>query len=80
MVDSLDGLGHHVVVGCHDDDGEVGYLGSAGTHGGEGFMTRGVEECDVATIVELDVVSTDMLGDTSSLAGNNVGIADVVEQ
>ena len=42
VVDGLKGLGHDAVVGCDDDDNDVGHLGSAGTHAGEGFVARGV--------------------------------------
>ncbi len=80
MIDCLDGLGHHVVVGGHDDDGQVGHLGTTGTHGRERLVTRGIEERDVASVVQLDIVCADMLRDTSGLAGNHVGLADIVQQ
>ena len=80
MVDGFLGLWHHVVVGSDDDDGDVGDLRTTSTHSGEGFVTRGVEEGDFATILEFHVVSTDVLGDTTSLTSDDVGIADVVEE
>ena len=48
VVDGLDGLGHDAVVGCDDDDDDVGDLGAACTHAGEGLVTRGIEEDDLA--------------------------------
>ena len=80
MVDGLLGLRHHAVVGSDDDDGNVGHLGTTGTHSGERLVTRGVEEGDVTTILELDVVGTDVLGDATSLTCDDVGLADVVEK
>ncbi len=80
MVDCLDGLGHDVVVGGHNDDTEVGHLGTTGTHGCERLVAGGIEECDMTAIGELDVVCADMLCDTPGFAGNHVGLADIVEQ
>ena len=77
---SLLGGGHHTVVGSHDDDGDIGHLRTTSTHSGEGFVTRSIEECDSTTILQLHVVSTDVLGDTTSLTSNHVGFADIVEQ
>ncbi len=80
MVYRLHSLGHHVVIGGHYDDGEVGHLGSAGTHGGERLMARGVEESDVTAVVQFHVVGSDMLCDTSGLAGDHICFADIVEK
>ena len=80
VVDSLDGLRHDLVVGGDDDDGDIRHLGTAGTHGGEGLVTGGVEEGDLAAVGGLYLVSTDVLGDTARLAGDDVGLADIVEQ
>ena len=80
MGDSLLRSRHHRVVGSNDDDGNIRHLGTTGTHGSEGLVTRGVEEGNLATVLQLHVVGTDMLGDTTSLTGNNVGVADMVEQ
>ena len=48
VVDGFEGLRHDAVVGCDHDDDDVGDLGAAGTHAGEGFVARGVEEDDLA--------------------------------
>ena len=80
MGNGLTGGGHHAVVGCNDDDGDIGDLGTAGTHGGKCLVTGSVEEGDLSAVAQCHVVGTDMLGDATSLAGNHVGVADVVEQ
>ena len=79
MVDRLDRLRHHVVVGRHDDDGDVRNGGAACAHRREGFVARGVEESDFLT-VQLHAVSTDVLRDTARFTFDDVGFADVVEQ
>ena len=79
VVDRLDRLRHHAVVGRHDDDRHVRDLGAAGAHGGEGFVARGVEEGDLLA-VELHAVSADVLRDAAGFAFDDVRLADVVQQ
>ena len=80
MCDGLLGGWHHAVVGSNDDDGNIGHLGTTGTHGGEGLVTRRVEEGDPTAVLQFHVIGSDMLGDTTGLTGNHVGVADMVEQ
>ena len=80
VVDGLFRLRHDVVIGCNDDDSNVGDLCTAGTHGRKGFVTRRIQEGDVSAAIERHVVGSDVLRDTTRLTGNNVGVADVVEQ
>ena len=80
MVDRLLGLGHHVVVSSDDDDGDVRDLGSTGTHSGEGFVPRGVEEGNALAVGELEAVGPDMLCDPPSLTCDDVRLAQVVEE
>ena len=72
--------GHHAVVGSHDDDTEVGDLSATGTHGSKRFVARGVEECDVASVGQFHIICTDMLCDATGLAGDHIGVADIVEE
>ncbi len=46
VVQRLDRLRHHAVVGRDDQDHDVGHLGTTSTHGGERLVTRGVDEGD----------------------------------
>ena len=75
----LDGLRHHAVVGRHHQDDDVGDLGAAGPHGGERLVARRVDERDLPAVL-LDLVGADVLGDAAGLAGDDVGLADAVEQ
>ena len=72
VVDCLDCLWHDGVVSGDDDDSEVGELGAPGSHGGEGFMSRSVKEGDPPPVRKLDIVSSDVLGNTSSLSRDHV--------
>ena len=79
VVERLEGLGHHAVVGGHDQDDDVGGLGAAGPHGGERLVARGVDEGEDVPVL-LGLVGADVLGDATGLAGDHVGLADVVEE
>src|SRR6185503_12047002 len=77
---------HHAVVGGDDDHDDVGDLGAAGAHAGEGLVARGIEEDDLAAeggrvfLGDADLVGADVLRDAAGFAGCDVGGADGVEQ
>jgi hypothetical protein len=71
VVERLDGLRHDAVVGRDHEDRDVGDLGTTGTHGREGLVTRGVDEGDRpvdALVLLVDLVGADVLGDAAGLA------------
>src|SRR5699024_4811808 len=83
VVECLDRLRHHTVVGGHHQHGDVGRLRTTGTHGGECLVTRGVNESDAPVlVVDLgpDLVGTDRLGDATGLTGGDVRLPQRVEQ
>ena len=83
MVDSLYCLRHHPVVSRHHDNGDVGDLGPAGTHSGEGLVTRSIDKGNLAALVSLlqgHLVGTNVLGNTASFAFHHVGVANSVQQ
>ncbi len=73
------GLRHDAVVGGHDQNHDIGGLGAACTHGGKRRVARGIKESDHATL-GLDVIGTDVLGDTAGFADRHLGTTNVVEQ
>ena len=79
VIDRFDGLGHDAVVGRDHQDDDVGDLGAARAHRGEGFVTGRVDEGDRLAL-PLHLVGTDVLGDAARFAGDDVGLADLVEQ
>ncbi len=80
VADGFKRLGHYRIVRRHHDYDQVGDFGSAGTHGGERFVTGGVEERDVTSVGKGDIVGTDVLCDTSGFTGDDVRLSDVVQQ
>ena len=81
VIDRLDGLRHHAVVGRDHQDHDVGHLGAAGAHRGERGVARGVDEGDLlAAFRRGHLIGADMLGDAAGFAGNHVGMAERVEQ
>ncbi len=79
MLNRLDSLRHHAIISSHHEDDYVSRLGTASTHGGKRRVARSIQEGDVAIVV-FDMVSTDVLGDTPSLAGSNLGATDIIQQ
>ena len=66
-------LRHHTIVGRHDQNDDVGHIGTAGAHRREGGMTRSVEESEALQLAGigmrvLDGVGTDVLGDATGFA------------
>src|SRR3954462_7371703 len=83
VVERLDGLRHHAVVGGDDEDRDVRDLRTTGTHGGERLVARGVDEGDRAVLLldrRVHLVRADVLGDATGLARLHVGGADRVEE
>ena len=78
--DRLDGLRHHLVVGRHDQHDDIGDLRAARAHRGERLVARRVEEGDRLAARQFDVIGADVLRDAAGFAGNDVRLADVVEQ
>ena len=80
MSDGLFGCGHHTVVCCNDDDGNIRNLSSSSTHGSKGFVTRCIEKRNLSAVFQLHVIGSDVLRNAARLSGNDVGIADIIEQ
>ena len=80
VADGFLGLRHHRIISSNNDHSKIRNLGTTGTHRSEGFVTWRIEECDGLTTGKVNVISTNMLCDTSGLTGNHIGITDIVEQ
>ena len=71
---------HHRVVGSNNDNGNIRYLGTTGTHSCKGLVTWSIKEGDASAILQFHIIGTNVLRDTTCLTGNHVGITDMVKQ
>ena len=79
VVDRLDRLRHHAVIGGNDEDDDIRRLCTACPHGGERLVAGGVDEGYLGAVL-FYLVGADMLGDAARFAGDDIGVADGVEQ
>jgi len=79
VVDRLDRLRHHSVVGRDHDHGDVRDLRAAGAHRSERLVTRRIQEGEHPPVVA-DLVGADVLGDPAGLTGCHLGLANRVQQ
>ena len=78
--DGFDRLRHDAVIGGDHQDDQIGDLGAARAHRGEGGVAGRVEEGDLLAALQLHLIGADMLGDAAGLAGHDVGLAQRIEQ
>ena len=79
VVDGLDGLRHHAVVGGDHEHGDVRHLRAASAESREGLVARRVEEGDAPAVV-VDLVGADVLRDPAGLGLDDRALADRVEE
>ena len=79
MLDSLDGLRLDAIIGSDDQDDDISRSCTTRTHRCKGRVPGRIQKCNFS-LVDVDRVRTDMLGDTAGLAGRDLGVAYVIEQ
>ena len=80
MTDRLDGLRHDSIVSSNHQDDDVGYARTARPHRRKCLMPRCIEKRNTIARVELDLISPDVLSDSTGLARDDVGFTKRVEQ
>ena len=80
MVDRLDRLHHHRIIGSHNKDHNIGDVGPAGPHFGKGLMARRIDKGDQISGHRVDLIGTDMLGDTARFACRHISAANCVQK
>ena len=80
VIDGLDRLRHHAVVGRNHQNHDVGHLGAARAHRGEGGVAWSIDEGDELAVRCRHLISADMLGNAAGFARHDIGVADGVEQ
>ena len=86
VIDGFERLRHHAVIGGDHQHDDVRGLGSARTHAGESFVTRRIQEHDLAAecgrffIGDLYFVSADVLRDATGFAAGHIRDSNGIEQ
>ncbi len=80
MRNRLDCLWHNGIVCRNHKDHDVGNLCTARTHGRKRRVARRIKERQLCAAFGRYLIGTDVLGNAPSLASNNVGFADRVQQ
>ena len=78
VVDRLNRLRHHAIIGRHDQNDDVGRLGAPRTHGRKRLVTWRIEEGNNPTR-RLDVVGADVLGNSAGLTCRHLRATDRIE-
>ncbi|CDA60994.1 conserved domain protein [Clostridium sp. CAG:169] len=78
VVDRLNGLRHDAVVGSYNQHCNIGDVRTARTHSGKRLMSRGIQEGDWLA-ADVDLVRTDVLGDTACLGGGDIRMTNGVK-
>ena len=79
VINGLQRLRHHAIIGGNHQDNDVGDFGATGAHACECLVTGGIDKDDFA-VVFLDLVCADVLRDAASFATSHVGLANGVKQ
>ena len=79
MRDSLNGLRHQTVIGCHDQNNHVSDVGSAGTHFCKGGVAWCIQEADLLPATVGNLVRTNMLGNAAGFARNHIRFAEIIQ-
>ena len=82
MVNGLDRLRHDTIIRCDDEHRDIRRLGATHTHGGKCLVARCIEEGNdtvLAINLDLDLVGTDGLCDTTGFLCRHVCLTDGIE-
>ena len=80
MLNGFNRLRHQAVIGCHDQNYDIRYRGTALTHLRERFVPWGIEEGDDRAILCLYLIRANMLRDSASFASHNICTAQGVQK
>ena len=79
VLDSFNGLRHHAVICCNNQNNDIRCLSTTSTHRGKRCVAWGIQEGDHA-VFGFYVVCTDVLGNTTRFARRHFSRTNVVKQ
>ena len=83
VVQRLDGLRHHTVIGGNHQHRDIRRLGTTGTHGRKRLVAGGIDEGDstlFAVHLGLNLIGADSLRDATGLPRHHVGVPQSIEE
>ena len=80
VVDRLDRLRHHGIIGGYHQNYDVGGLGPSGAHRRKRLVPRGIQECDPSLLAGINFVCTHMLRNTPGFTLGYLGFSYMVQQ
>src|SRR5690606_24690612 len=80
VIDGLDRLRHHRIVGGNDKHNDVGDLRPTRTHGRKGLVAGRIQKRYGLAVTDIHLMCTDVLRDAAGLPRHHVRASDVVEQ
>ena len=78
MAQSFHCLGHNTVICRNNQNYDICNLGTTSTHHSKGFVTRSIEEGNY-TLVGLNLISTNLLGNSTRFTCGHIRITDCVQ-
>lgn len=79
MMNCLYSLWHYAIISSYNQNGNICYLGTTGTHSSKCLMAWGIQEDNLLALA-LNLICTNMLGNAASLMGRYGGFADHIQQ
>ena len=80
MADSFNSLRFNPVIGGNNQNDNIGYLGSAGTHFRKCFVSRRINERNFLAIVQRNLISADVLRNTACFTRSNIRFTQCIQQ
>ena len=80
MINGFLGLGHYIIIGSYNNNCDIGHLCTTGTHCSKCLMSRSIEERNLTSIFQCNMICTNMLCDTSGFTCNYICFTNVVKQ
>ena len=80
MADGFYRLRHDTIISGDNQHHHIGHRCTTRAHGGEGFMARCINEGYAVPGGDRDLISANMLGDATRFMGDNIGLAQRIQQ
>ena len=80
MIDCLNSLGHNTIISRHNKNNNICHLCTPCPHSSKCFMARCIKKSDFSVTIHSNLVSSNMLSNTTRLTSNNFAVSNMIEQ